>query len=191
MRLALLVVTVIALGAPALAQEPVVSPNAAEKSPAGDAAADTLPVSLDRIREGLNKAPDAGLRNLDVKADFSIQIEEQRHIDEIMSKLDFKSGPAPAGGLYAYEQQRQLFKPSSRPLQQPYAAYSGGEFFTIAIENLLRVYLGDKLKSGLAARSRARDEAGAREEVDQAVADYCASRPDRYQIQLCADPPAR
>ena len=191
MRLALLVVTVIALGAPALAQEPVVSPNAAEKSPAGDAAADTRPVSLDRIREGLNKPPDAGLRNLDVKADFSIQIAEQRHIDEIMSKLDFKSGPAPAGGLYAYEQQRQLFKPSSRPLQQPYAAYSGGEFFTIAIENLLRVYLGDKLKSGLAARSRARDEAGAREEVDQAVADYCASRPDRYQIQLCIDPTAR
>ena len=91
MRLALLVVTVIALGAPALAQEPVVSPNAAEKSPAGDAAADTLPVSLDRIREGLNRPPDAGLRNLDVKADFSIQIEQQRHIDEIMSKLDFKS----------------------------------------------------------------------------------------------------
>jgi len=191
MRLALLVVTVIALGAPALAQEPVVSPNAAEKSPAGDAAADTLPVSLGRIREGLNKPPDAGLRNLDVKADFSIQVAEQRHIDAIMSKLDFTSGPAPAGGLYAYEQHRQLFKPSSRPLQQPYAAYSGGEFFTIAIENLLRAYLGDKLKSGLATRSRARDEAGAREEVDQAVADYCASRPDRYQIQLCIDPTAR
>jgi len=181
MRLALLVVTVIALGAPALAQETVGSPNAA----------DTPPVSLDRIREGLSKPPNAGLRNFDVKADFSIQVEEQRHIDEIMSKLEFKSGPAPAGGLYAYEQQRQLFKPSSRPLQQPYAAYSGGEFFTIAIENLWRAYLGDKLTSGLATRSRARDEAGAREEVNQAVADYCASRPDRYQIQLCIDPTAR
>lgn len=191
MRLALLVVAAIALGAPAQAQDPV-APSAATVKPAtGGAAGDTLPVSLDRIREGLSQPAESRLRNLDVKADFSIQIEEQRHIDEIMSKLDFKSGPAPAGGLYAYEQQRQLFKPSSRPLQQPYAAYSGGEFFTIAIENLLRVYLGDKLKNGLAARSRQRDEAGAREEVDQAIADYCASRPDRYDIQLCINPPLR
>lgn len=181
MRLALLVVAAIALGAPARAQDPVVSSGAG----------DTLPVSLDRIRAGLSQPVDSRLKNLDVKADFSIQIEEQRHIDEIMSKLDFKSGPAPAGGLYAYEQQRQLFKTSSRPLQQPYAAYSGGEFFTIAIENLLRVYLGDKLKGGLAARSRARDEAVAREEVDQAIADYCASRPDRYDIQLCVNPTVR
>lgn len=181
----------IALGAPARAQQPVVSPAAAEKSPAVDTARDTLPVSLDRIREGLNKPPEMGLRNLDVKADFSIQIEEQRHIDEIMSKLDFKSGPAPAGGLYAYEQQRQLFKPSSRPLQQPYAAYSGGEFFTIAIENLLRVYLGDKLKDGWNARGKTRDETQAREEVDQAIADYCAGRSDRYQIQLCTAPAER
>ncbi len=191
MRLALLVVAAIALGAPALAQEPGVSSGTAGKSSSGDTGTDGLPVSLDRIRDGLSQPADSRLRNLDVRADFSIQIEEQRHIDEIMSKLDFKSGPAPAGGLYAYEQQRQLFKPSSRPLQQPYAAYSGGEFFTIAIENLLRVYLGDKLKGGLAARSRARDEAGARAEVDQAIADYCASRPDRYQIQLCIDPPVR
>jgi len=191
MRLALLVVAAIAVGAPARAQNPVVSSGTAEKSSAGDTAGDTLPVSLDRIREGLSQPVDSPLRNLDVKADFSIRIEEQRHIDEIMSKLDFKSGPAPAGGLYAYEQQRQLFTPSSRPLQQPYAAYSGGEFVTIAIENLLRVYLGDKLKNGLAARSKARDEAGAREEVDQAIADYCASRPDRYDIQLCVNPTAR
>jgi hypothetical protein len=190
MRLAILMVAAMALAAPAAAQERAASSTVDGTSSNGDADP-TLPVSLERIREGLNKPPDAGLRNLDVKADFSIQIEEQRHIDEIMSKLDFKSGPAPAGGLYAYEQQRQLFKPSSRPLQQPYAAYSGGEFFTIAIENLLRVYLGDKLKDGWNARARTRDESQAREEVDQAIADYCAGRPDRYQIQLCIDPPAR
>ncbi len=167
------------------------SPGAAEKSSAGDTSGGSLPVSLDRIREELSQPAESRLKNLDVRADFSIQIEEQRHIDEMMSKLDFTSGPAPAGGLYAYEQQRQLFKPSSRPLQQPYAAYSGGEFFTIAFENLLRVYLGDKLKGGLASRARARDEADAREEVDQAIAAYCAGRPDRHQIQLCIDPPVR
>jgi hypothetical protein len=191
MRLVLLIVTTMALASTGLAQEPVASPPVAGQPSAADSAGATLPVSLDRIREGLKQASDSRLKNLDVKPDFTIQIEEQRHIDEIMSKLDFKSGPAPAGGLYAYEQQRQLFKPSSRPLQQPYAAYSGGEFFTIAIENLLRVYLGDKLKNGLATRARARDEAGAREEVDQAIAEYCASRPDRADIQLCLDPPVR
>lgn len=191
MRLVLLVIAAIGLGGPALAQDTPVSSPAAEKPASAPASGDTLPVSLDRIREGLAQPAESRLKNLDVKADFSIQIEEQRHIDEIMSKLDFTSGPAPAGGLYAYEQQRQLFKPSSRPLQQPYAAYSGGEFFTIALENLLRVYLGDKLKDSWAARSRTRDEAAAREEVDQAVADYCAARPDRYQIQLCIDPPFR
>lgn len=189
MRLVLLVVAAIALGTPALAQLPPVPTPVAGASSAPDTAGDTLPVSLDRIREGLSQPAESKLKNLDVKADFTVQIEQQRHIDEIMSKLDFKSGPAPAGGLYAYEQQRQLFKPSSRPLQQPYAAYSGGEFFTIALENLLRVYLGGKLKDGLAARSRARDEAGAREEVDQAIAEYCAGRPDRDSIQLCIDPP--
>ncbi len=148
-------------------------------------------MSLDRIREGLSKPPDAGLKNLDVQADFAIRVEEQRHLGELMSKLDFRSAPVPAGGLYAYEQQRMLFKPSSRPLQQPYAAYSGGEFFTIAIENLLRVYLGNKLKDGLATRARSRDEAEAREEVDRAIADYCAGRPDRHDIQLCTTSPER
>ena len=190
MRLAVLMVAAMALAAPATAQEHAASSPVDGKSSKGDADT-TLPVSLERIREGLKQSGDSRLKNLDVRPDFTIQIEEQRHIDEIMSKLDFKSGPAPAGGLYAYEQQRQLFKPSSRPLQQPYAAYSGGEFFTIALENLLGAYLGDKLKSGLAARARARDEAGARAEVDQAIADYCASRPDRYDIQLCINPPLR
>lgn len=190
MRLAILMVAAMALAAPAAAQERAASSGAAGKSSNEDAG-DGPSVSLERIREGLSKPPDAGLKNLDVKADFSIQIEEQRRIDEIMSKLDFTSGPAPAGGLYAYEQQRQLFKPSSRPLQQPYAAYSGAEFFTIALENLLRVYLGDKLKEGWDARSRTRDEAEAREEVDQAIADYCASRSDRYEIQLCVSPADR
>ena len=97
-------------------------------------------MSLDRIREQLNKPAESRLHNLDVKADFTVQIAEQRRIDEIMSKLDFKTGPAPAGGLYGYEQQRMLFNPTDHPLQQPYAAFSGGEFVTIAIENLIAKY---------------------------------------------------
>jgi hypothetical protein len=171
----------------------VASPLAAQQTSApvpADAAEhpDTrteLPVSLDRIREGLQKRPEAGLKNLDVKPDFSIQIEEQRRIDEILSGLDFKSGPAPAGGLYGFEQQRRLFNPTDRPLQQPYAAFSGGELITIALENLIAKLLGGRIVDAVSSAERERAEAAARQEVDQAVAEYCAGRPDRDQIRLC------
>ena len=145
-------------------------------------------MSLDRIREGLKKPPDSTLRNLDVKADFSVQIEEQRRINEIMSRLDFKSGPAPAGGLYSYEQQLRLFNPTDRPLQQPYAAFNGGELITIAIENLIAKYLGGRAINAVTSAERSRAESQARQEVDQAVTEYCAGRPDRADIQLCNQP---
>jgi hypothetical protein len=190
MRLVFLMVAAMALAAPAMAQDGPASSADAVKSSAKDGSAD-LPVSLDRIREQLNKPPDSRLKNLDVRPDFTVQIEEQRRIDEIMSKLDFKSGPAPAGGMYGYEQQRRLFNPTDRPLQQPYAAFSGGELITIAIENLIAKYLGGRLVDAVTSADRARAEAQAREEVDQAVTEYCASRSDRDQIQLCASRGAR
>ena len=193
MRLILLLVTAIGLGAPAWAQETAASsPDAGKASQAEDAGAQQLPVSLNRIREGLKKPPDQTLlHTYDMKPDFSVQIQEQAHIDELMSKLDFKSGPAPAGGLYGYEQQRRLFNPTDRPLQQPYAAFSGGEFITIAIENLIRRYVSDRLTSAVSTAVRGHAEAEARKEVDQAVADYCAQRQDRYEIQLCNGPALR
>src|SRR5215213_4640030 len=132
MRLVFLLVAVMAVTAPASGQDPPASSTPAETSAASHDAS-TDPVSLDRIREGLKKPAESRLRNLDVRADFSVQIEEQRRIDEIMSRLDFKSGPVPAGGLYSYEQQLRLFNPTDHPLQQPYAAFSGGELITIAI----------------------------------------------------------
>jgi hypothetical protein len=145
-----------------------------------------LPVSLDHIREALKKAPDQSLlRITELPADFRVVILEQQRINEIMSKLDFKSGPAPGGGLYGYDQQRRLFNPTDRPLMQPYAAFSGGEFFTIAIENLIKEYLGGRLVNAVGGAARGRAERAAREEVERAIADYCASRPDRANIHIC------
>ena len=192
MRLILLLITAIGLGVPAWAQGTAMpSPDAGKGSQAEDAGAQ-LPVSLDRIREGLKKPQDRTLlHTYEMKPDFSVQIQEQAHIDELMSKLDFKSGPAPAGGLYGYEQQRRLFNPTDRPLQQPYAAFSGGEFITIAIENLIRSYLGDRVKNAVNSAVRNHAEAEARKEVDQAVEEYCAQRRDRYEIQLCNGPALR
>lgn len=175
-----------AVATPVMAQQPAPSSAGAEKSSVEDATADS-PVSLDRIRDGLKKPPEARLRNLDVKADFSVQVDEQRRIDEIMSKLNFKSGPAPAGGLYGYDQQRRLFNPTDRPLQQPYAAFSGGELITLAIENLIAKYLGGPVMNAVTSAERSRAEAQARQDVDQAVTEYCAGRADRDTLALCQE----
>jgi hypothetical protein len=37
----------------------------------------------------------------------------------------------------------------------------------------------------VSSAERERAEAAARQEVDQAVAEYCAGRPDRDRIRLC------
>ena len=177
MRLIFLLVTAIGLGVPVWAQETAVpSPDGGKPSQTEDAGPQ-LPVSLDRIRERLKKPQDQTLlHTYEMKPDFSVQIQEQAHIDELMSKLDFKSGPAPAGGLYSYEQQRRLFNPTDRPLQQPYAAFSGGELITIAIENLIGRYIASRAGNAISSAVRSRAESEARKEVDQAVEDYCAQR---------------
>src|SRR5262249_35487340 len=80
-----------------------------------------LPVSLDRIREALARPPQGTtLKRIDIRPDFFVRVEEKQHILEILSKLDFKTGPPPLGGLYAYEQQQQMFNKTDRPLAQPY-----------------------------------------------------------------------
>lgn len=175
-------------------QDAGLSSAQAAQSSAKDSQSSDLPVSLDRIRAGLKRqATDSLLRRAEIPADFRIHILGQQKIDDMLSKLDFKSGqgPAAAGGLYGYDQQRRLFNPVDRPLAQPYAAFSGGELITIAIENLIARYFGGRLMSTITDAERARAEGAARDEVDHAIAEYCAARPDRAEIQLCAVPPDR
>ena len=106
----------------------------------------------------------------------------------ILASLQVKSGPAPLGGIYAYEQQQMLSNKTDRPLQQPYAAFSGGELITLAIEGLIQKYLGDKIVSGITNAQRAAAERAAREEFATAVADYCDTRPDGgTSLQLCTE----
>jgi hypothetical protein len=188
MRLCPLALAAVLAAGPVIAQD--VRPS--QKSPTSpthqDSPAGDLPVSLDHIREALKRAPDQSLlRDVDIPADFSIQIHEQLRINEMLSKVDFKSGPIPPGGLYGFEQQRRLFNPTDYPLMQPYAAFSGGELITIAIENLVAHYLGGRLINAVTSAERARAERAARDEVDQAIAAYCAARPDRAEIKLCVN----
>src|SRR5438477_8120751 len=180
MRLVSVVIAAALVTLPASAQDRQVSSGGTPASSAEDAPAQAdLPVSLDHIREGLKKTDAPLLRTSELPADFRIEIVEQQKIDELLKKLDFKAGPAPAGGLYGFEQQRRLFNPTDRPLQQPYAAFSGGELITIALENLIAKYLGGRIISAISAAERSRAERAAREEVDREIAAYCAARPDR------------
>jgi hypothetical protein len=193
MLLVLLLFAAVLFGTPPLAAQDaaVSSSGAAVQSSTGDTQAGDLPVSLDRIRAGLKRqATDSLLRRVEIPPDFRIQVLEQQKINDMLSKLDFKhlSGPAPGGGLYGYEQQQRLFNSVDHPLVQPYAAFSGGELITIAIENLIARYFGGRIVNAISEAERARAERTAREEVDRAIADYCAARPDRTDIQLCLSP---
>jgi hypothetical protein len=193
MRLLSLLVAAILTSTPAAGhaqlRTPSSSPSESTPAPAPEGTSPVLPVSIDHIRDALSRPTDSSLlRITELPVDFRITIVEQRKIDEMLSKLDFKGGPVPAGGLYAFEQQQRLFRPTDRPLMQPYAAYNGGQFMTIALENLLGKYLGGPLVNAVAGAARMHAEREAREEVDRAIADYCAARSDRAQIQLCSSP---
>jgi len=202
MRLIALLFTAILIATPALAQpapSPPVSPaeepaSATQDTPkkdaknAGDATGRelNLPVSLDKIREALQQTPTMSLRAIDERPTFKVQILERQKIEELLATMNFKAGPIPAGGIYMYEQQRQMFNPVDRPLMQPYAAFSTGELLTILIENLVGKYLGGKAINAVSKMERARAEANAKEEVRAAVAQYCNAQPNLgVGIQIC------
>jgi hypothetical protein len=146
-----------------------------------------LPVSLDKIREGLRQTPALSLRTLDERPIFRVQILERQKIEELLATLNFKAGPVPAGGVYMYEQQRQMFNPVDRPLMQPYSAFGPGQLLTILIENLVGKYLGGKIGGAVSAAERKRAEAAAREEVNAAVAHYCNAQPNAGAgLQICS-----
>jgi hypothetical protein len=174
MRLVSLVFIGLLTAMPAVAQE------------AAQVAASTdPPVSLDRIRAGLERPTGIVLANPEPAADFRLHVLEQAKIDELIRALDFKSGPAVPGGLYAYQQQ-QLMNLSSSPLTRPYAAFSGPELVTLAIENLVGQWLAGHVVSGIKDAARARTERLAREDVAHSIAEYCAAREDRDDIVICS-----
>ena len=155
-----------------------------------------LPVSLDRIREGLKQTPLVTLRGLnevaaDQVAHFKIEIEERRKIEELLATLNFKGGPVPAGGPYAYEQQRRLFPPVDNPLVQPWAAFNTSQLLVLTLENIIRRYLGGRVMNAVSTAERTQAERAAREEVARALADFCAAQPNHGAgIQACSMAPA-
>jgi hypothetical protein len=193
MRLiALLLVAMLAAGTAAMAQQgvpPPASPPVAGESKAAAQIRD-LPVSLDRIRDGLERIAGPGLllKKVEDTPTFRVEILERQKVEELLSSLDFKSGPKPPGGIYAYEQQRVLFPAVDNPMAQPYAAFNPGELAVVTAEaaaaNLLGAkYIARALKNAL----RASQEQASRAEVDRAIAQYCAAKPNGGAgIEMCA-----
>ena len=68
---------------------------------------------------------------------FKVMVEERGPFDELLATLDLKHYSPVPGGLYAPEIQRLISNPVDHPLAQPYAAFSGPELLTIAVENLI------------------------------------------------------
>jgi hypothetical protein len=147
-----------------------------------------LPVSLDHIRKALERQPARPLLRLPDQPTFRIEIQERNRLQELLATLDVKSGPIPAGGVYAAEIQRIMFPSVSNPLVQPYAAFNQPELLTIIIENLIGKYLISKALSAISATERERAEEAAREEVRRTIAQYCASQPNNgASIKICAN----
>lgn len=153
-----------------------------------------LPVSLDRIRELLAQ-PAPLQQSLLKRPTFKVEVEERRHIQELLSTIDFqdtKPGPIPFGGLYGYETQRVMLSSiSGGEMMQPYAAFNSGELLTLAFEALLRKYLGWRALDAITAADRARAAAAAKGEVTRAIIQYCAGLPDKgVGVGICKGAPA-
>ena len=198
MRLVLLLFTAMSAAGPVLAQQAQPSPNRDHPSSneVSDQQADhkesNLPVSLDRIREALQQPPVQSLRGLNDVPTFKVEIHERQVIslEDLIKSLDFKAGPVPAGGVHAFEQQRQMWNATDHPLQQPYAAFNQSQLLTILVENLVGKYLAGKAINAVTAAERSHAEAAAREDVRRAIAGYCAAQPrGGAGIDICTNPP--
>jgi hypothetical protein len=195
MRLMALLLVASLSGAAAMPQQGAGAPPAVPPSSEPDAKAATprdLPVSLDKIRDGLDRPTMPGrlLKGVDNAPTFHIEILEQRKIEELLSTLDFKGGPKPPGGVYAYEQQRVMFPAVDNPMAQPYASFNPGELAVMAAESAAVNTLGAKyIAKALKNAFRSSQQQAARAEVERAIAEYCAAKPNGGAgIEMCAPP---
>jgi len=199
MRLMPLLITAMTLAPPSIAAHPqtstpvtLASSQSDTQSARAKGQADrplNLPVSLDRIREALEQPAAEPLRGLDERAQFHVEIRERQKLEDLLKSLNFNSGPAVPGGLYAYEQQRLLFPRVDNPLVQPYAAFNQRELIVVSLTTLIENYLAGRVVHAITSANRSWAEAAARQDVERAIAEYCAAQPNGGAgIQICAAP---
>jgi len=157
--------------APARAQEPAPAAPPAEAS--REPTPLNLPISLDKIREGLSQParaePLKGLTAAE-QPTFRVTITEQQKFEELLAKIKFDPpGPQVAGGIYAYEQWQRLFPRIDNPRVQPYGAFTTGEIATLTVEALIAKFVAEKMAHVVGGALRAQAEREAREEVARAM----------------------
>lgn len=119
-----------------------------------DTSSSELPVSIAHIRAALERPDPLALPR--ITPDFVVNVQERQRFEKLVPPPDFRSGPVPPGGLYAYEQLQR----SGISVAQPLILV---DLMTIARE--------------IGRAHAAHSAASAREEVRQAIADYCAAQP--------------
>lgn len=180
MRLLTFGLVALLAAAPARAQQDATArtpekPQETQKAPAPF----NLPISLDKIRDGLSQTPAEPLKGLGPgeQPTFRVTISEQQKFEELLAKIKWDPpGPVVAGGIYAYEQQERLFPRINNPRVQPYGAFTTGEVATLAIEALIEKYVVEKMAHVVGTALRAQAEREAREEVARALTAYWASQ---------------
>jgi hypothetical protein len=171
------------------APQPSTPPAPVESSSTPEPSFD-LPVSLDRIRKGLERPPLFPIMDLRDQPTFRVEVQERNRLQDIVSTLDFTGGPTPAGGLYHAEMQRVMFPAVSNPLSQPYAAFNQPELLTIILQTLTGTYLVKKAATAITKAEREAAETAARDELRRAVLQYCAGQPNKGAgIAVCENPP--
>lgn len=191
MRLVPVVVAAILTATPAFAQtgQP---PAKDDTASAGQPQATDLPVSVEKIRERLENRPAQPLRGLSETPVFRVQVNEKQRFEDLVAKIKFdKVTPLPGGGTYAYEQQQSVWSKQQHPEMQPYGAFNQGQLATILIENFLEKYLGGRALSAIGDFQHREAEEAAREEVQQALADFWSyqARQPRQPSSPDADKP--
>ena len=190
MKLVTLLFAALVTAAPLCAQDAKTA-KTAEETPR-EAAPLNLPISLDKIREGLRQPQPAeplkGLTPTETPT-FHVEITEQQKFEEMLAKIKFDPpGPQVAGGIYAYEQQQRLFPRIDNPRVQPYGAFTTSQIATLAVEALIEKYVAEKMAHIVGDALRAQAEREAREEVARAIAAYRASQ-SPSSIPASATPP--
>jgi hypothetical protein len=184
MRLLVLLFTGILTSTQLWAQQPPASSSSQDSS---SSETFDLPVNLDRIKLALQREPTLSVLSFDERPMFRVLIRERQRIEDLLATLDFKTTPAPAGGLYMAEMQRQWWPAVDHPLNQPYAAFNQGELMTVLVENLAGKYLGGRAINAVTGAERTRAESAAREEVQQAIHEFCLAQPHNGSgIAICS-----
>jgi hypothetical protein len=122
-----------------------------------------LPVSLTRIRTALDRPAWLRLTLPESNADFHIEIRERplyspHLLGPVESLWSTTPGPVPPGGLHAFEQRQRLGEHWSQPM--------------LSVDLLS---IGAALRKSIADARRSSAEKAAREEVQRAIAEFCAA----------------